>query len=121
MPVFSWAQLGGLTALPFLLLSLTATPALAHNRLLDSRPMNGQVLSAAPPELILEFFAPPEPGFSNIELQSGSQWQPLPVSVQNTQLKATLPKLAAGQHSVRWSVMSRDGHRQNGILTFTVR
>lgn len=121
MPVFSWVQHGRLTVLPFLLLSLTATPALAHNRLLDSRPMNGQVLATAPTELVLKFFAPPEPGFSNIEWQSGGQWQPLPVSVQHNQLKAPLPKLTAGQHSVRWSVMSRDGHRQNGILTFTVR
>jgi methionine-rich copper-binding protein CopC len=107
--------------LPFLLLSLTSVPALAHNRLLDSRPMNGQVLAAAPTELILEFFAPPEPGFSNIEWRSGSQWHPLPVSIQHKKVKALLPKLAAGQYSVRWSVMSRDGHRQNGILTFTVR
>jgi methionine-rich copper-binding protein CopC len=120
MSVFSWEQHGRLTVLPFLLLSFAATPALAHNRLLDSKPMNGQVFAIAPTELILQFFAPTEPGFSHIELQSGRQWQPLPVSVQHNQLKAPLPKLASGQHSVRWSVMSRDGHRQNGILTFTV-
>lgn len=121
MPVFSCAQLGHITALPFLLLSLIATPALAHNRLLGSQPMDGQVLAAKPAELILDFFAPPEPGFSNVEWQSDNQWQPLSISVQHTRLKASLPKLATGQHSVRWSVMSRDGHRQNGVLTFIVR
>ena len=104
-----------------LALLATAPDARAHSRLLESRPSDGAILDAAPDRLILNFSTPLEPGFSKIELASINAWQPLRILQQGAHLEAALPSLGPGLHKIRWSVLSRDGHRQYGIITFRVR
>jgi methionine-rich copper-binding protein CopC len=102
-------------------LSLWPGETMAHTRLLTTQPADGAQLQQAPATVALEFSAPVEPGFSRIELHSGSSWKNLPLSQQGKRIEARLPPLQPGTHQLRWSVISRDGHRQNGKLSFTVR
>jgi methionine-rich copper-binding protein CopC len=101
--------------------AINAMPALAHSRLLASQPEHGAKLAEAPVALVLLFSSPPVPGYARIELARNHQWQPLQFVLNETRAKATLPRLGSGHHKVRWSVISRDGHRQYGTIEFFIR
>jgi len=102
-------------------LSLWPGQAVAHTRLLDTQPANGAQLQQAPAIVALEFSAPVEPGFSRVELFNENTWTSLHLSQRGKRIEARLPPLQPGMHQLRWSVISRDGHRQNGKLSFTIR
>jgi len=102
-------------------LSLWPGETMAHTRLLTTQPADGAQLQQAPATVALEFSAPVEPGFSRIELFNENAWKSLPLSQQGKRIEARLPPLRPGRHQLRWSVISRDGHRQNGKLAFTTR
>lgn len=95
--------------------------AQAHTRLVTTEPRDGAVLATAPSTLRLAFSTPVEPGFSHLEWSAGGTWHALAPEVRGTRLSAPLPRLGSGRYRVRWSVMSRDGHRQRGGLVFIVR
>lgn len=103
-----------------LLLCFLGSPALAHSRLLSSQPKPGEKLTQPPSQIILEFNAAIEPAFSRIELRQ-QQWLPLATQVQGKTMRATMPRLPPGQHQLRWSIMSPDGHHQTGILRFSIQ
>ena len=105
----------------FVYSAINAMPALAHSRLLASQPEHGAKLVQPPVALVLVFSSPPVPGYARIELARNHQWQPLPFVLDETRAKATLPRLGQGHHKVRWSVISRDGHRQYGTIEFFIR
>jgi len=96
--------------------------AMAHTRLVSSEPKANAVLDAAPARITLNFSAPPEEGFSEMQWSQGSEeeWQALEVIQQAARLEAALPQLAPGRYKIRWSVLSRDGHRQRGVLEFRI-
>lgn len=96
------------------------SPALAHSRLLTSQPQSGEELTQPPREVILEFNTPIEPAFGRIELRQ-QQWQALNITVHGKTMRAALPRLPPGQHQLRWSIMSSDGHHQTGILRFSIQ
>jgi len=104
------------------MLGMHAETAFAHTRLISSEPATGAALNAAPTRVVLRFSAPPEKGFSEMQwAQDGSEkWNPLQVQQQSKQLEAALPALAPGRYKIRWSVLSRDGHRQRGVLQFKI-
>ena len=94
----------------------------AHTRLLDSEPAAGAVLNTAPKRVVLKFSAPPEKDFSQLQWSRNGEenWQSLQVEQEKKQLEASLPALAPGRYKIRWSVLSRDGHRQRGVLQFRI-
>jgi methionine-rich copper-binding protein CopC len=104
-----------------LLLTLWVGLAEAHTRLVQTSPPHGSVLNHTPRVVAIDFTAPPEPGFTRVELLTAEGWQNLDSSVEGKRVKAALPTLAPGHHQIRWSVISRDGHRVNGRLSFTIR
>ena len=110
------------SALLFLLLLVGPIKAHAHTRLISSEPAADAVLKTAPGQLVLLFSASPEKGFSKLQwARAGAEaWHSLQVQQQEKQLKATLPELAPGRYKIRWSVLSRDGHRQRGVLQFQI-
>lgn len=104
------------------MLGMGAEPAFAHTRLISSEPATGAALKAAPTRVVLRFSAPPEKGFSELQWAQGGneKWNTLEVQQQSKQLVAALPTLAPGRYKIRWSVLSRDGHRQRGVLQFKI-
>ena len=112
---------GGLpwiAALLFVMVAAWPGAATAHTRLIASEPQANAVLKAAPARITLDFSAPPEAGFSEMQWSQAAQekWHALEVTQQATQLEAALPQLGPGRYKIRWSVLSRDGHRQRGVL-----
>lgn len=108
-----------------ILMAIAAWPgaAIAHTRLVSSEPQANAVLKTAPERIVLDFSAPPEQGFSEIQWSqqaSPEEWHALEIVQQAARLQAVLPQLAPGRYKIRWSVLSRDGHRQRGVLEFQI-
>lgn len=104
-----------------LLLTLWAQFAAAHTRLVQTSPPHGSTLNHAPRLVAIDLSAPPEPGFTRIELLTAQGWQNLESVSSGKRIQAAMPPLSAGRHQLRWSVISRDGHRVSGRLSFTIR
>ena len=97
--------------------------AAAHATLIATTPANGAVLAKAPRAVRVEFddtihVAPGNEAVSNVT--SGSVLGGAP-TVHGHEL--TLPLRASlqdGDYSVRWSIVSDDGHREEGVIAFAV-
>lgn len=115
--------LPGLSAL-LIVMAIAAWPSMAtaHTRLLSSEPAAGAILDAAPRKIVLNFSALPEQGFSEMQWSqiAHEEWHTLEIAQQAGRLEAALPQLGPGRYKIRWSVLSRDGHRQRGVLEFQI-
>jgi copper transport protein len=97
--------------------------AAAHATLIATTPENGAVLAKAPRVVRVEFddtihVAPGNAAVSNVT--SGSVLGG-PATARGRQL--TLPLRAGlqdGDYSVRWSIVSDDGHREEGVIAFAI-
>ena len=97
-------------------------PAHGHARLVRSEPTNGAVVESAQ-KLVLEFDAPVERRFSTFVLeQVGGTSRTLAVEGTGvtTRIELAVGSLPSGQHRLRWSVVSGDGHRIKGTVAFAV-
>lgn len=99
--------------------------AQAHVYLVRSTPAAGAMLTQAPQRFTLQFSGPVEAKFDRYLLVAGSKSWPLTARHSPADAPVTasgpLPPLGAGQYVLRWSALSRDGHRQEGRIPFTVR
>ena len=113
--------------LPFAIASamvLSASPALAHAKLVSATPGDGATVTA-PRALSLTFserFAAP---FSSVAVEDG-RGRPIPVTKTVSQDGKTLggafaTPLPAGTYRVTWAIAAADGHRMTGNYSFTVR
>jgi methionine-rich copper-binding protein CopC len=103
---------------------LTASPVLAHARLVSATPSNGATVSA-PRTISLTFserFAAP---FSTVEVEDGrgrAVSLTKTVSDDGKTLGGTFgAPLMAGAYRVTWAIAAADGHRMTGTYSFTVR
>lgn len=113
--------------LPFAVASamlLSASPALAHARLVTATPGNGAAVTA-PRTISLTFserFAAP---FSTVEVEDGrgrAVSLTKTVSEDGKTLGGTFgAPLTAGAYRVTWAIAAADGHRMTGTYSFTVR
>ena len=100
--------------------------ALGHANLVVSDPGAGEVVSEAPPLLILTFSEPFEPAYSSVDVLDGVgtaivQRVGGPDPVDPRIMRVALPPLAAGVYTVDWrTVSSTDGHSASGFFTFGV-
>lgn len=105
------------------LLSLAATsPAFAHDELIGSSPEAGQVLDAAPTEVVLDF--------SNDIIEAGTavivvdhHGEEIAVGdpvIAGPTVTASLPGDLEGDYQVRWRAVSSDGHPIEGTIDFGV-
>ena len=106
--------------------SLSASWAQAHAKIASAEPKADSALSAAPKKIKLQFNETLEPAFSRIELLDAKNAAiPLPKAVVDKAdartMSAQLPELPAGQYLVRWTTMTRDGHKVKGEYRFKVR
>lgn len=106
--------------------SLSASWAQAHAKIEAAEPKPDSELSAAPEKVRLHFNETLEPAFSKIELIDAKNVAlKLPKAVvdkaDTRTLSVQLPELTAGQYLVRWTTMTRDGHKVKGEYRFKVR
>jgi methionine-rich copper-binding protein CopC len=114
-------------ALAALLLCLLAPAAAqAHALLKKTEPARRAQITKAPAAVRLWFSEALEPAFSSVTVVDASGTQvtrePARVSTQDpTLLEVALPALSAGQYTVRYQVLSVDGHTVKATFTFRVK
>ncbi len=116
------AALLGLSAV--WLLALCA-PALAHARLVETYPADGDILADPPEQVQLRFNEPVEAEFEPIRVydQGGERLEEGTARVSPDDqrlLLMDLGELSEGSHTVEWRVTSADGHPVDGEYEFAV-
>ena len=95
-----------------------------HATLLSSEPAAGATLVAAPSRIRLLFSEPVEAAMSGATISNANVSSfSLSVAVDSHDvhaLVALVPALQPGAHTVRWHVVSADGHRVDGTFSFTI-
>ncbi|MGV3592938.1 MAG: copper resistance CopC family protein [Gammaproteobacteria bacterium] len=106
-------------ALPVLLLSSTL---FAHTELIESSPVDGDVLTEAPATLDLTFSA--EVQLVKLELVNDAgamQKTDFAASADRAQaFSIALPPLEPSAYAVSWTILGADGHRVEGNMSFLV-
>ncbi len=107
-------------------LVLTPVVAWAHASLVRSAPARRAVLSRAPSRVQLWFNERLEPNFSKVSVQDAAGTQvdagEARVGPDNPRLLSVgLRPLAPGAYTVKFRVLSVDGHIVEGELSFTVQ
>jgi putative copper export protein/methionine-rich copper-binding protein CopC len=105
-----------------------ASPGLdlsAHPALLRASPGEGEALEAPPTEIRLTFSEPVNLVLARVELWGASGavgLSPLKAHPDsaNVVIAAIPGPLAAGQHTIRWGIVGRDGHPVEGEYAFTL-
>lgn len=96
----------------------------AHTSVVGTTPKEGEVLTVQPEQIILEFSEPVTGNVVNIELldQSAKRVQVSKSGIldEPTKIKVKIPKLNNGTYTVRWSMISADGHPSEGGYTFSI-
>src|SRR5919198_4161929 len=96
--------------------------ALAHAYLLRVVPPDRAVLAKAPRELRLVFDEPvtPASGTAAVRNGGGSVLGGRPRAVGKELVIPLRAGLGAGDYTVRWRVISDDGHLEGGVVAFAV-
>lgn len=135
----AWADHGGtltaplagamrlLAGLAFVLILVTALPlnASAHAALVKSSPARGTTLLQHPQRVELVFSERLEPAYSTVEVVDAANQQ---VDLRDgslspadsRRLTVSLPPLTAGKYTVRFRVLSVDGHVVQSEFPFTI-
>ena len=110
-------------ALALALLLACAAPAVAHDQLVASRPVDSALLAAPPRTLTLTFSNPlGEPGAFTVRSPTGEATYRARLDPANARrMIATLPPGEPGAYAVTWTAVSADGHTIAGDLEFRVR
>lgn len=117
----------GLLAL-LLFLAVTGAPAAvwAHAILVRSSPSHRAVLAEAPDRVQLWFSERLEPAYSVVSIwnEAGAQVDARDITVgldDGKRLSVSLPAREPGRYTVKYRVLSVDGHIVDSRFTFTVR
>ena len=113
------------TSILFITFCSFANGAFAHATLTRSSPADGERL-AAPTALTLEFSEGLEPAFSHMTV-SASSGSPVGLTDEHVtgdgdEVLSASPStpLVPGSYTIRWDVLSKDGHKTGGTRIFTV-
>ncbi|MDQ0456695.1 copper homeostasis periplasmic binding protein CopC [Rhizobium paknamense] len=111
------------------LLSLAASlvlagQAFAHAHLSAASPADKEKRATSPSDISLTFTEALDVKFSGIDLSSGAEkikTGDASLGPDGKVLKVAVPQpLKPGTYTVNWHVLSVDGHKTNGTLTFTI-
>jgi methionine-rich copper-binding protein CopC len=110
-------------ALALGLLLACAAPAVAHDELVASRPVDSALLAAPPRALALTFSNPlGEAGAFTVRSPAGQTTYRARLDPANARrMIASLPPGEPGAYAVTWTAISADGHTITGDLAFEVR
>jgi copper transport protein len=102
--------------------AVVAPAAQAHAKLIASKPGDRAVLAQAPKRVVLRFDDTVRalPGTKAIRNGGRSVLAGKPHIERSRRLVIPLRKLGDGDYSVRWRVLSDDGHTLEGVLAFAV-
>ena len=103
-----------------LLAPALALPAQAHEQLVSSVPAEGEVLSELPPQIVLEFtnaLLDATPAVLIRDAADTTVYEATP-TVSDRVATAPFPALSDGTYHLNWSVVSADGHRIEGSVSF---
>ena len=100
-----------------------AAPAVAHDELVASRPVDSALLATPPRALTLTFSNPlGEAGGFTVRSPAGQATYRARLDPRNARrMIARLPPDGPGAYAVTWTAVSADGHTITGDLAFTVR
>ena len=101
---------------------LLAPPASAHDVLTSSEPADGAQLDSAPESIVLTFNNDLLDSAQAVLVTDADGTTVAEGSPEVNGSTATFPlsALSAGEYAATWSVVSSDGHRIDGELSFTV-
>lgn len=105
---------------------LAPDPAAAHAALVRSLPARRAVVAESPPRVELTFSERLEPAYARASVwdERGRQVDLMDAAVaveDGTRLRVSLPALGPGTYTVRFRVLSVDGHVVEASFPFTVR
>jgi methionine-rich copper-binding protein CopC len=127
-PPARWQRAGGgcRAAVLALAIGLWAAAAEGHAALVKAAPGQRATLSQAPPRVELTFSERLEPAYSRVMVldQAGRQVDLKDAAVpreDGTRLTVSLPALRPGTYTVRYRVLSVDGHVVESDFPFTIR
>lgn len=96
----------------------------AHTSVVGTSPKEGEVLTVQPEQIILEFSELVTGKVVNIELLDPSAKRVRVSKVEMlddpTKIQVKIPNLNNGTYTVRWSMISADGHPSEGSYTFSI-
>jgi methionine-rich copper-binding protein CopC len=121
-PARAWPALGTVLALVLLLPALVA----AHASLVKSSPARRATLAQAPARVELTFSERLEPAYATVSVwdEAGRQVDLKDAAVprdDNRRVTVSLPTLPSGTYTVRFRVLSVDGHVVESSFPFSVR
>jgi copper transport protein len=97
--------------------------AFAHATLLRTTPANGAVVGAAPAAVLVEFDDAVRVAGGNAAVDNATRSSVLGAEAHARGRLLTIPLRAGlrrGAYTVRWSIVSDDGHREEGVIAFAV-
>jgi copper transport protein len=105
--------------------ALCATPAFAHAEVVSTSPQDGVVVSSAPAEVRIRFDDPVTVGPGNAVVATVAPRDSVlagrpRVAQRGHELVLPLRSAGRGDYSVRWGIVSDDGHVESGVLAFRV-
>lgn len=104
-----------------------STAVLAHAHLKSSVPAADATVSATPTSLRLRFTEGVEVKFSGVKVSGPGQGKvklghamlaPGSDDTLEVPISGAMP---AGEYTVRWHILSKDGHKSKGSYTFTIK
>jgi methionine-rich copper-binding protein CopC len=118
-------RLVALLALSAAWLLLSCVPALAHARLVETYPADGDILGKPPEQVQLLYSEPVDAGFDPVKVYDRGGYQvdegDARVAPDNRKLLVVdLDELSESSYTVEWRVTSVDGHPVNGEYGFDV-
>jgi len=101
---------------------LTSNQVLAHAKPQTQSPLANAQLSEAK-EIHLQFSETLEPAFCTVQLfnENGEKITLAKPTIEDKTLFVALPALTKGRYSVKWSVVSVDGHRTKSSYHFFIK
>ena len=118
-------RISGFTKVVAIAALASASPLLAHAKLVQSSPAANAKLAASPTVITLTFNARVVPAFSSFELTMPAHGMKVPVTTtvsdDGKRIVGTVKsKLMKGSYKVVWTAAAADGHKMAGELSFTV-
>lgn len=100
------------------------SPAFAHSFLVEATPSSKDHVAASPKFVKLRFGGGVEPAYSKLTIE-GPDGKTLAegavgVPEKDRELSVNAPELSPGKYTVRYRVLSKDGHIVEGNYEFTV-